>query len=796
MSEVKKDNKKGKWKTDKSRAKKQYKKKRSTRFQDIETLDRRIAIETPSQSVYYYKYLEGHEEKESRKKTVEEEEVVGSKKFVKTNDTRKVKIRFKDLPISNYTSKGLQNAEYTKMTEVQRCAIPHALKGRDLMISSRTGSGKTLAYLVPLVEKLYRQRWSSLDGLGGLIIVPVRELAIQAFEVLRSFAGLHDLSAGMIIGGKLVQVEKNHIASMNILVATPGRLLQHMNETPLFDYDNLQTLVLDEVDRMLDMGFAEELSQIMRNLPMGRTQTLLFSATAKKSLQKLAKNVLKTDFTYFCMNSYDSAASIMTGEKDAAEEMKEEGSAKDPKYITPLKLTHKYVCIEAEHKLDTLFSFMKSHKEAKCIVFFSSCKQVRHAYESFSKLKTGASIMEIHGRQKQIKRTAIYFEFVERKSCYLFATDIASRGLDFPAVDWVIQVDIPEDTDTYIHRSGRTARYKYKGTALVMVQPHEMKFVEKLEQMNIEMKKLKTNPNRTLSVTSALQRINAENSDLMHLAQKAFICYIRSVFKNGDREIYDVKKINHEAYAASLGLATTPIIEFVEGDDKKSRKSKIQKLREKAKLKKLEKQMQEMEREQEIKEAEGDEEDIEFQDQESDEDLSQQDQEDSLDDEQEQQQEEDDDDLFVFKRKIAPDDDLENEPEKFETKTKFSKNSLKKIKKGGVSQGQNKVFLDKDGKPISSLEYHIQQDTIKLKTEDDLDDNVKPEDYFNKLKSDLDKNKGLDNQIALDRLKQKRIKRKRQRQEREQLKEAAKYESASEEFEEEDTHKRAKYNEE
>lgn len=245
------------------------------------------------------RYLEGYEEKESKNKTVEEEETSGNKTFIKTNDTRKVKVRFSDLPISKYTVKGLSGSEYVKMTEVQRCAIPHALSGRDLMISSRTGSGKTLAYLIPLVERMYRNKWSSLDGLGGLVIVPVRELAIQAFEVLRSFAHLHDMSAGMIIGGKQVEVEKNHIGSMNILVATPGRLLQHMNETPLFDYDNLQTLVLDEVDRMLDMGFADELSQIMRNLPMGRAQTLLFSATAKKSLQKLAKNVLKTDFNYF-----------------------------------------------------------------------------------------------------------------------------------------------------------------------------------------------------------------------------------------------------------------------------------------------------------------------------------------------------------------------------------------------------------------------------------------------------------------------------------------------------------------
>lgn len=120
------------------------------------------------------------------------------------------------------------------MTEVQRCSIPHALAGRNLLVASRTGSGKTLAYCIPIVEKLYRLKWTQIDGLGAIIICPVRELAIQTFEVLRSFANLHDMSAGLIIGGKQVDLEKSRIGSINILVATPGRLLQHMNETPDF----------------------------------------------------------------------------------------------------------------------------------------------------------------------------------------------------------------------------------------------------------------------------------------------------------------------------------------------------------------------------------------------------------------------------------------------------------------------------------------------------------------------------------------------------------------------------------
>lgn len=149
------------------------------------------------------------------------------------------------------------------MTEVQRASITHSLAGRDLVCCARTGSGKTLAYLIPLVESLYKKKWSAMDGLGGIVLVPTRELAMQAFEVLRSFASQHDLSAGLIIGGKDLAMEQMRIKNLNILICTPGRLLQHMDETADFEGENLQMLILDEVDRILDMGFKDSLDQIL-----------------------------------------------------------------------------------------------------------------------------------------------------------------------------------------------------------------------------------------------------------------------------------------------------------------------------------------------------------------------------------------------------------------------------------------------------------------------------------------------------------------------------------------------------
>lgn len=223
--------------------------------------------------------------------------------MIETDDKSLIKIRFSDLPISKCSINGLFKSKFVKMTEVQRASIPHALAGRDILCCARTGSGKTLSYLIPLVEKLYRQRWTQMDGLGALVLVPTRELAMQAFEVLRSFGGLHDLSAALIIGGRDLQQEREHIQSMNILIGTPGRLLQHLDETSLFDASNLQVMVLDEVDRMLDMGFKDEVDEILTHLPTKR-QTLMFSATVTKSLKDLAR-VKMGSTEYIQIHDYD-----------------------------------------------------------------------------------------------------------------------------------------------------------------------------------------------------------------------------------------------------------------------------------------------------------------------------------------------------------------------------------------------------------------------------------------------------------------------------------------------------------
>lgn len=196
-------------------------------------------------------------------------------------------------------------------------------------------------------------------------------------------------------------------------------------------------LVLDEADRILDMGFAQTMDAILQNLPKER-QTLLFSATQTKSVKDLARL------------SLHRPEYISVHEKAATS--------------TPTGLTQHYLVCDLPQKLDLLWSFLKTHLKHKGLIFLSSCKQVRFVYEAFCTFQPGVSLLCLHGQQSQKRRQAIFQQFCKIKEGFLFATDIAARGLDFPAVDWVMQVDCPEDVDTYIHRVGRTARYSSQST--------------------------------------------------------------------------------------------------------------------------------------------------------------------------------------------------------------------------------------------------------------------------------------------------------------------------------------------
>jgi ATP-dependent RNA helicase DDX10/DBP4 len=446
--------------------------------------------------------------------------------------------KFAHLPISQATKGALRECRFKEMTAIQRATLPHALCGRDVLGAAKTGSGKTLAYVIPLVEALWRKKWGRQDGVGALIISPTRELAIQIFQCLTKVGARHTMSAGLLIGGKDVQEEANRVNKMNILVCTPGRLLQHMDETPLFDCVSLQVLVLDEADRMLDLGFSKTLNAILANLPKER-QTLLFSATQTKSVKDLARLGLK-DPEYLSVH----AESV---------------------HSTPPKLQQMVTTCALEKKIEVLWSFIRTHLTAKTLVFFSSCKQVKFVYEIFKRMRPGVPLQCIHGRLKQARRQGVFYQFCNAKEIVLFATDVASRGLDFPAVDWVVQADCPEDVPTYIHRVGRTARYTAAGKGLLMLTPGESHFMKELEEAKVPLKPIKINPKKQSSrIQSSMQGLLSKDSDLKYLSQRAVVCYLRSVYLQKNKKVFDIKSIDIDAFSFSMGLPNAPRLRFMQ----------------------------------------------------------------------------------------------------------------------------------------------------------------------------------------------------------------------------------------
>jgi ATP-dependent RNA helicase DDX10/DBP4 len=337
-------------------------------------------------------------------------------------------------------------------------------------------------------------------------------------------------------------------------------------------------------DRILDMGFRDQMVKILDYLPKGAKeggprQTLLFSATQTKRVADLATlSLYKPEY----IGVHDK---LTTGP-------------------TPELLQQSYVVIPLGNKLDTVFSFIKSHLKKKSIIFFNSCSQVRHAYDLFCALQPGVPLLALHGKLHQERRTRVYFDYLQRPHAVLFCTDIAARGLDFPNVDWVVQADAPEDKDMYIHRVGRTARYTAGGRAMLCLLPSEEPGMQQIfEESKIPIKKLSINPTKTVVVSQKASGIVASKPQLNALAKKAYKSYLRSVHLMPNKDIFKVDQLPLDDYAASLGLASTPSLRFLKALKSKDRDElrgarnvnrKLEKLKEQIKAEKLRKKLEKL----------------------------------------------------------------------------------------------------------------------------------------------------------------------------------------------------------
>ncbi|KAK7108903.1 probable ATP-dependent RNA helicase DDX10 [Littorina saxatilis] len=459
---------------------------------------------------------------------------------------------FSDFPLSRNTLAGLAKARFSKPTDIQKQAVCAALQARDVLGAAKTGSGKTLAFLIPVLEALYKAKTSPTFGMAALIITPTRELAFQIFEVLNKIRTAHDFSANLIIGGKHMWREVGLMNSTNIVICTPGRLLHHLDQTRMFNADELKILVLDEADRIMDSKFAKDMDNIIGHLPAER-QTLLFSATQTKSVKALARLSLK-DPAYVSVHEHEQ-------------------------YSTPSGLKQSYLVCELQHKLSFLYSFLKSHPNNKILVFLHTCKQVRFVHTIMKRERPGMTVLHLHGGLNQLRRIEVYREFCQKQHVILIATDVACRGLDFPNVNWVVQLDCPTDAATYIHRAGRTARFERNGQALLVLLPSEEEnMVQELRARKIPIENIRVNNRFQYDITGSTAAACAENKELKDMAERAYRSYIFSISTMKNKKVFDVSKIDLEEFAKSLGLFLPPRLRFLEKQQKaKAEKAQKQK---------------------------------------------------------------------------------------------------------------------------------------------------------------------------------------------------------------------------
>jgi superfamily II DNA/RNA helicase len=346
---------------------------------------------------------------------------------------------------------GLISMGFEKPTPIQEKAIPVILDNRDVIACAQTGTGKTAAFLLPIINKIIRDHTETVNT---LIIVPTRELAIQIDEALQGFSYFTPISAIAIFGGtngiSYEQEKKALTQGANIIIATPGRLIAHLNQGYV-KFNTVKHLVLDEADRMLDMGFSDDLNRIISFLPKER-QTLLFSATMPPKIRTLATRILKQPVEINISVSKPAEGVIQAA------------------YMVP-----------NEQKI-SLIKQLLAGKKLKSIIIFSSTKsRVKEIEKELKRL--GMNTAAIHSDLTQVERNEVLRSFKNKKLQILVATDILSRGIDIDSIELVINFDVPSDAEDYIHRVGRTARAESTGVALTFIGPADRKKFKNIEQL-------------------------------------------------------------------------------------------------------------------------------------------------------------------------------------------------------------------------------------------------------------------------------------------------------------------------
>lgn len=440
--------------------------------------------------------------------------------------------------------KGVAEFGFSKMTPVQAACIPRMLSHQDIAAEAVTGSGKTLAFLVPALQIiLRRQDPVRTHDIYALIVSPTRELATQIHEVLQVLLKHSPhISTLLLVGGSSVAEDlKNYQKrGSHIIIGTPGRIEDVFSRTGksgmsmAMGCKALEILILDEADRLLELGFNDTINTILAYLPKQR-RTGLFSATQTSDVINLIRAGLRNPVQIRVKQASTSAVSERT----------------------PVSLKNYFMLCKIDEKFRMLVKLLEQRRQQKVLVFFSSCASVDYFFLILQDLLKNANVLAIHGKMKS-KRFKVFDEFRTWKSGILVCTDVMCRGVDIPQVDWVIQFEPPSNAESFVHRCGRTARIGNSGSAILMLLPEEaeyVKFIELNQSVKLEPMEAPENPPKLLD---KMRKLQLNDRAIMDKATRAFVSFVQYYLKHECSVLFKLKNLNLGLLAMGYGLLKMP----------------------------------------------------------------------------------------------------------------------------------------------------------------------------------------------------------------------------------------------
>jgi ATP-dependent RNA helicase MSS116 len=455
------------------------------------------------------------------------------------------KKRFDSLGLSTQSQRAISEVlKYTLMSKVQEQSLPPIMAGQDVLARAKTGTGKTMGFLLPSIEKLHALG-RSLDRrmISCLVLSPTRELASQIRDEAQKLCTFHPFEITCVVGGTNINTDKKRLAkATDILVATPGRLQDHITNSPgvKAKLQSLKVLILDEADQLLEMGFRPDIERILSHLPSSGRQTLLFSATVPEKVHQVSQLALKREHTFIdCIDPSEDSTNIQVAQS--------------------------MLVVPFEERIITLVSMLQQAQtdpNHKIIVFFSTARECGFMAE-LCNIGLGFKILEIHSRKSQGHRTKTAEQFKTSRNAIMFSSDVSARGMDFPDVSHVVQIGITTK-EQYIHRLGRTARAGKSGEGWIILCPFEERHMKRqLKDLPIKLVAPAPIPADTRGY---VQQVMSQVCSHPQLAKSAEQCYQAWLgFHNSNLRVlgWDKRTLVEYAnyYATFFGMREPPALE-------------------------------------------------------------------------------------------------------------------------------------------------------------------------------------------------------------------------------------------